>query len=56
MLAQVEDAPGCGSNGAELWVTGAGEANDLATDNIFLGGKGETDEGGTLQVGLGSCG
>ena len=47
MLAQVEDAPGCGSNGAELWVTGAGEANDLATDSIFLGGEFQGGESGT---------
>ena len=54
--AEVNDAAGEGKDGAELGVAGAGKANDLAPDAVFLGGKGEAAKGGGKKFGVGGSG
>jgi len=49
----VEDPVGEGEDRAEVGVSTASQANDFASDTIFLGSEGECGKGAGLESGLG---
>jgi hypothetical protein len=51
IMSKVADAVDNTSHWTCIWVAGPGVADNLATDTVFLGSKGEGDERDAIQVG-----